>query len=163
MHEESHVRITMVQRPALNTPQFDWVKNRMGKRSQPIPPIFQPEVAAEAVIFAVEPPRREIYVGASSMKAIWDNRVAPWLADRVLAKQGYEKQLTDEPGDPTRPSNLWKPVPGDHGAHGRFDADSKPRSLQLWITRHRRGLGFLATTLVADGLTLALARRAQGM
>lgn len=145
------------------TTVFSPFVDRMGKRSQPIPPIFQPEGAAEAVVFAVEHPRREIYVGAFSVKAIWGNRVAPWLADRVLAKQGYEKQLTDEPEDPIRPSNLSEPVPGDHGAHGRFDADSKPRSLELWMTRHRRGLGFLAATLVAGGLTLALARRTQGM
>src|SRR5688572_24730905 len=140
LHDGSHVTVTMVQLPALNTPQFDWVKSRLPKRAQPVPPIFQPEVAARAIVWAAEQRRREVYVGMPTVKAIVGDKVAPGLLDRILAGMGYDAQQTDEPADPSRPHNLWEPVPGDHGAHGRFDTRARSGSAQVWATQHRREL-----------------------
>lgn len=137
LHDGSHVRLTMVQLPALNTPQFGWVKSRLPRKPQPVPPIFQPEVAARAVVWAAEHGRREVWVGWPTVKAIAGNRIAPWLADRYLAKNGYEAQQYDGLADPHRADNLWHPVPGDHGAHGDFDARATRHSPQLWATTHR--------------------------
>jgi NAD(P)-dependent dehydrogenase (short-subunit alcohol dehydrogenase family) len=138
LHDDSGVRITMVHMPALNTPQFEWVKSRLPHRPQPVPPIFQPEVGAQAVVYAaLHPGRRDLTVGWSSMKAIWGNRIAPGLLDRYLASSGYRSQQTDEPEPLTRADNLWEPAPGDHGAHGRFDARARRYSPQLWLTEHR--------------------------
>ena len=124
----------MVQLPAMNTPQFDWVKSRLPRRPQPVPPIYQPEVAARAIVWAAaHDTRREMSVGTPTAIAIWANKAVPGLADRYLAKTGYDSQQTDEPADPDRPNNLWKPLAGDHGAHGRFDARSSDTSLQTWI------------------------------
>src|SRR5688572_26863418 len=140
LHDGSHVTVTMVRLPALNTPQFDWVKSRLPKRAQPVPPIFQPEVAARAIVWAAEQRRREVYVGMPTVKAIVGDKVAPGLLDRILAGMGYDAQQTDEPADPSRPHNLWEPVPGDHGAHGRFDTRARSGSAQVWATQHRREL-----------------------
>jgi NAD(P)-dependent dehydrogenase (short-subunit alcohol dehydrogenase family) len=137
MHDKSNVRLTMVQLPALNTPQFGWVKSRLPRRAQPVPPIFQPEVAAEAIYFAAHHPRREFYVGAPSVAAILGNRFAPGLLDRYLADTAYESQQYDGPEDPDRAHNLWQPLPSDHGAHGAFDARAKNRSAQWWTSEHR--------------------------
>jgi NAD(P)-dependent dehydrogenase (short-subunit alcohol dehydrogenase family) len=148
LHDKSNVRLTMVQLPALNTPQFGWVKSRLPRRAQPVPPIFQPEVAAEAIYFAAHHPRREFYIGAPSVAVIVGNRFAPGLLDHYLADTGYESQQYDGPEDPDRAHNLWQPVPGDHGAHGTFDARAKECSLQLWTSEHRAlvaiGVGALA-------------------
>jgi NAD(P)-dependent dehydrogenase (short-subunit alcohol dehydrogenase family) len=144
LHDGSHINLTMVQLPALNTPQFDWVKSRLPNRAQPVPPIFQPEVAAQAIVWAAQSGRREVWVGMPTVKAILADKMAPGLLDRVLARTGYDSQQTNEPADPTRPDNLWSPVSGDHGAHGRFDARAKPISLQVWGTRHRRELAVVA-------------------
>jgi NAD(P)-dependent dehydrogenase (short-subunit alcohol dehydrogenase family) len=146
LHDGSHVSLTMVQLPALNTPQFDWVKSRLPNRAQPVPPIFQPELAAEAIAWAAESRRREAWVGLPTVKAILGDRVAPGLLDRFLARVGYDSQQTSEPEDPARPDNLWVPVSGDHGAHGRFDARARPDSLQVWAIQHRRELAALAGT-----------------
>ena len=140
LHDKSHVRVTMVQMPAMNTPQFDWIKSRLPKRAQPVPPIFQPEVAAEAVVYASRHNRREIYVGMPSVKAIVANKLFPGLLDHYLAHTGYKSQQTDELEDPHRPYNLYEPVTGDHGAHGRFDDRSRTSSAQLWTDLHRDGL-----------------------
>lgn len=137
IHDKSNVRVTMVQLPALNTPQFGWVKSRLPRKGQPVPPIFQPEVAADAIYFAAHYPRREFYVGWPSAKAIMANKIAPGLLDRILACTGYDAQQYDGPEDPNRAHNLWEPVPGDHGAHGSFDERAKSRSLQWWISQHR--------------------------
>jgi NAD(P)-dependent dehydrogenase (short-subunit alcohol dehydrogenase family) len=137
IHDKSNVRVTMVQLPALNTPQFGWVKSRLPRKGQPVPPIFQPEVAADAIYFAAHYPRREFYVGWPSAKAIIANKIAPGLLDRILARSGYDSQQYDGPEDPNRAHNLWEPVPGDHGAHGSFDERAKSRSLQWWISQHR--------------------------
>jgi short-subunit dehydrogenase len=148
LHDGVDVHLVMVQMPALNTPQFDWARNKMSRRPQPVPPIFQPEVAAEAIVHAAHSRRREIWVGGSSVQAIAANKFFPGLLDRYLAKNGYSGQLTDEPADPQRPDNLFDPVPGDLGTHGRFDRQSSDWSLQLWATEHRG-------RLLAGGLALA--------
>ncbi len=134
MHERSHVRLTMVQLPALNTPQFGWARSRMPRRAQPVPPIYQPEVAAEAIVFAARHPRRELYVGGSTVLAIAGQRIAPWLGDRYLARTGFDSQQTEEP-EAERPDNLFEAVPGDHGARGRFTGRSRERSLQFAVTK----------------------------
>lgn len=145
LHDRSHVHVTMVQLPALNTPQFDWTRTRMPRKAQPVPPIFQPEVAAEAIMWAADHRHREVWVGWPTVKAVVGDKIAPGLLDRYLARVGYESQQTDEPVAPDRPDNLFAPVPGDHGAHGRFDARAKRFSAEFWISRHRRAIaGVLA-------------------
>jgi len=133
LHDGSRVHVTMVQLPAMNTPQFDWVKSRLPRQPQPVPPIYEPEVAADAIVWASRHRRREMSVGIPTVEAIWGNKVASPLLDRYLARTGYDSQQTDEPADPDRPNNLWHPLPGDHGAHGRFASRSTNRSPQTWI------------------------------
>jgi NAD(P)-dependent dehydrogenase (short-subunit alcohol dehydrogenase family) len=140
LHEGSRVRVTAVHVPALNTPQFSWGRTKLPREPQPVPPIFQPEVAAEAVVWAAHNPRRELWVGWPTVQAIVGNKVAPGLLDLYLARTGFDSQQTDDPVPPDRPDNLFEPAPGDFAAHGRFDDRSKPRSLQLWATTHRRWL-----------------------
>jgi NAD(P)-dependent dehydrogenase (short-subunit alcohol dehydrogenase family) len=152
IHDKSHVRVTMVQMPAMNTPQFEWVKSRLPKQAQPVPPIFQPEVGAEAVVYASHNNRREIYVGLPTVKAIIGNKLFPGLLDRYLALTGYKAQQTDQAEDPNRPYNLYEPVAGDFGAHGRFDARSRRFSPQLWTDLHRDGLVVLALLGTAAAL-----------
>jgi NAD(P)-dependent dehydrogenase (short-subunit alcohol dehydrogenase family) len=139
LHDKSGVTLTMVQMPALNTPQFDWVKSRLRRRAQPVPPIFQPEVAAEAIVRASLSGPREIKVGYSTVAAIVGNKVLPGFGDWYLARTGYESQQTAEPEDPGRPDNLWEPVDAatDFGAHGRFDATAHRSSVETWIATHR--------------------------
>jgi NAD(P)-dependent dehydrogenase (short-subunit alcohol dehydrogenase family) len=144
LHEGSNVRVTMVQMPALNTPQFSWVKSKLPRKPQPVPPIYQPEVAAEAIYWAAHHDRRELYVGGSTVKAIVGNKIAPGLLDHYLAKTGYDSQQHDGADDPNRPSNLWQPVPGDHGAHGDFDNRANGQSLELWAATHRGPLALVA-------------------
>ncbi len=134
IHDGSNVKITMVQMPALNTPQFGWVKSRLPHKAQPVPPIYQPEVAAEAIYWAAHNSMREVNVGLPTSIILWGNKFVPGLGDIYLAKTGYESQQTDEPADPNRPNNLWAPVPGDHGAHGDFDKRAHDVSPQLWAT-----------------------------
>jgi NAD(P)-dependent dehydrogenase (short-subunit alcohol dehydrogenase family) len=140
LHDKSGIHLAIVQMPALNTPQFDWARNKMPKRPQPVAPIFQPEVAARAVLFAADRRRREVWVGRSTVQAILANRLVPGLLDHYLAQAGYSGQLTEEPADPNAPDNLMSPVSGDHGAHGRFDSQATAVSPQLWATRHRAAL-----------------------
>jgi NADP-dependent 3-hydroxy acid dehydrogenase YdfG len=137
IHDKSRVRVTMVQLPALNTPQFSWIKSRMPNHPQPVPPIFQPEVAAEAIYWAAHHNRRELTVGWPAVKAIEGNKILPGFADWYLARFGYTGQQTDDPVDPNRPNNLWEPVPGDHGARGIFSHRAKGRNLHLWVNIHR--------------------------
>ena len=136
LHDESRVHVTMVQLPAMNTPQFDWVKSRMPREPQPVPPIYQPEIAAQAIVWAASHRRRELSVGAPTVAAIAGNKIASGLFDRYLAKTGYDSQQTDQPADPDRPDNLWAPLPGDYGAHGRFAARSTKSSPQAWANEH---------------------------
>ena len=153
IHDKSHVRVSMIQMPAMNTPQFDWVKSRLQRKAQPVPPIFQPEVGAAAVVYASRHPRREMFVGLPTMKAIIGNRIVPGLLDRYLGRTGFESQQTEEPEDSNRAFNLYEPVPGDHGSHGRFDSRAVSRSLQLWASLHRNALVMSAlSSLLLVGL-----------
>ena len=154
MHDGVDIHLVMVQMPALNTPQFDWARNKMSRRPQPVPPIFQPEVAADAIVYAAHSRRREVWVGRSSVQAILANKLVPRLLDRYLASAGYSGQLTDEPADPSQPDNLFDPVPGDPGMHGRFDARASAASAQLWATKHRSAV--LGTGLAVGAFVAAL-------
>jgi NAD(P)-dependent dehydrogenase (short-subunit alcohol dehydrogenase family) len=159
-HDNSRVRITMVQLPAVNTPQFSWVLSRLSRRPQPVPPIYQPEVAARAIVWAADHPRREWWVGASTAATLIANAVAPGVLDRYLARTGYDSQQTDEPERPDRPANLWEPVDehDDHGAHGSFGDQAHPRSLQWPLTTHRRTVWAAAGGLALLGLRAARSR-----
>lgn len=160
LHEHSGVAVTMVHMPALNTPQFDWVRNRMPRRPQPVPPIYQPEVAAEAVVYAaLHPRRKQTLVGGSTVMAVEGNKIAGVWLDRYLAKTGYASQQTDEPSDPSQPDNLFTPVAGDHGARGRFDDRSKPESYQLRLNQHAGAL-LAGAGVAAVAWLLPKARRA---
>jgi NAD(P)-dependent dehydrogenase (short-subunit alcohol dehydrogenase family) len=156
LHDGSHVRVTMVQMPAVNTPQFDWVLSRLSHRAQPVPPIYQPEVAASAVVYAAEHPRRrEYWVGGSTAATLLVNKVTPGLLDRYLARTGYTSQQTGQPRNPERPANLWQPVDDagghDFGAHGSFDRRATARSMQLWASQHHGFLGAIGAAAVAVG------------
>ncbi|HSJ50743.1 MAG TPA: SDR family oxidoreductase [Actinomycetota bacterium] len=147
MHRGSPVRITEVHLPALNTPQFHWVKTNLPRHPQPVPPIYQPEVAARAIVWAAEHPRRQRYVGATTLATVWANRFIPGLLDRYLARTGYESQLAPWNVERDRRDNLYEPLPGDHGAHGEFDRRSHSRSAQLWASTHKKllaGVGLAA-------------------
>jgi len=152
-HDRSRVRVTMLQLPAVNTPQFDWVRSRLPHRAQPVPPVFQPEVIAEMVVWAAEHEREEMYLGWPAVKAIVANRIAPRLLDRYLARTGYASQQTDQPEDPARADNLWQPVTADVAAHGRFDAIARDTSAQMWLSRHRRALAAVGLGAVVLGMT----------
>src|SRR5215471_4565118 len=150
IHDNSNVKVTMLQMPALNTPQFGWVKSRLPHKAQPVPPIFQPEVAADAIYFAGHNPRREFYVGLPSVEAILANKMAPGLLDHYLARTGYGSQQHDGAEDPNRPNNLWQPVPGDHGAHGAFGAHAHEWSPQFWTSEHR---GWITAAMIVLGFS----------
>jgi hypothetical protein len=153
----------MVQLPAINSPQFDWSRNRMPERPQPVPPIFQPEVAARAIRWAAGQRRKEVWVGGSTLKAIGGDRISSSLADRYLARNGYEAQLTSEQERPGRPDNLYEPLDDevDHGAHGRFTS-ARDRSRAFLLNRHRVALAASAAASAALGLGAAAAARARG-
>jgi NAD(P)-dependent dehydrogenase (short-subunit alcohol dehydrogenase family) len=151
----SDVHLTMVQLPGLNTPQFEHCLARMPGHPRPVAPVFQPEVAADAIRWAAHARRREVYVGLPTVLTILGNKLAPWLVERRLAQTGVEsQQIPGEPLDPTRPANLWQPIGAEEGAHGRFDGEAKARSFQLWATKHRRSLAAagLAASALAAGL-----------
>jgi NAD(P)-dependent dehydrogenase (short-subunit alcohol dehydrogenase family) len=154
LHDDSAVQVTMVHLPAMNTPQFDWVKSRLRGRAKPVPPIYQPEIAADAILWAAEHPRREYFVGLPTVEAIVGDRVAPGLADRYLARNGYDAQQTSEPEDPQRLHNLWSPVDDsrDFGAHGRFDASARSSSLELVISKHHRAFAAAGVAIAAAAL-----------
>jgi NAD(P)-dependent dehydrogenase (short-subunit alcohol dehydrogenase family) len=163
LHQGSGVHVTMVQMPAVNTPQFSWVLSRLPRHAQPVPPIYQPEIAARAVVHAAEhPQRREYWVGGSTVGTLLANAVAPGLLDRYLAHTGFAAQQTDEPRDPEQRGNLWQPADGkrghDFGAHGEFDDSSHRRSPQLWASRHHGVLGGIAALAAAGLLAWRAAR-----
>ncbi|ARP82880.1 short-chain dehydrogenase [Bordetella genomosp. 8] len=137
MHDRSRVHVTMVQMPALNTPQFDWAKSHVPYAPQPVPPIFQPEVAARAIVWAAHHRRRELYVGMPSIKAIVANKFFPGLLDWYLARTNYEAQRRKPLAPATRVDNLWRPVSGRHGTHGSFDDQAQSHSAALWASTHR--------------------------
>ena len=161
LHDRSNVHVTMVQLPAVNTPQFSWVLSRLPNQAQPVAPIYQPEVAARAVLYAADhPKRREYWVGGSTVGTLVANAVAPGLLDRYLARTAFAGQQAEKPRDPGQPANLWRPADGDQGhdfgAHGIFDDRSSPRSWQLWASQHHGAVGGLAT-----GALLGLAATAR--
>jgi short-subunit dehydrogenase len=150
IHDGSAIRLVMVHLPAVNTPQFDWALNKTGKRPQPVPPIYQPEVPARAIVAAaLHPDRREVWVGLPTVKAIIANKLAPGLLDRYLAKNGYSGQLTEEPVPAHAPTNLFTTADGDYGAHGRFDDRARAVSWQAVADRHR---GAVALSLLGIGV-----------
>lgn len=152
IHDRSGVRLTMIQMPALNTPQFRWVKSRLPRKGQPVPPIFQPEVAADAIVWASHHARREIWVGMPTVKAILGDKFITGLLDHYLARMGYDSQQHDGPEDPNRAHNLYEPVAGKHSTHGDFDARAHNRSAQLWADKHR---GWLIAIIAIAASTLA--------
>lgn len=150
IHDKLDVHLTMVDLPAVNTPQFDWAMNKMGRKAQPVAPIYQPEVPARAIFFAATHRRRQVWVGYPTVQAILANRIAPGLIDKYLASAGYKGQITDEPLGPNAPANLFEAVPGNYAAHGRFDNRARSGSWEMFTDRHRAafwaaaGLGFVA-------------------
>jgi NAD(P)-dependent dehydrogenase (short-subunit alcohol dehydrogenase family) len=155
LHTGSRVRTTMVQLPAVNTPQFTWLRSRLRRHAQPVPPIYQPEVAAAAILYAADHPRRrEYWVGGSTAATLLANAVAPGVLDRYLARTGFQAQQTEQPHDPHDPGNLWRPADDedghDYGAHGEFDATAKSRSWQTWASQHH---GLLAAAGAALAVT----------
>ena len=161
IHDKSNVHTTMVQMPALNTPQFGWVKSRLPHKAQPVPPIYQPEVAARAIYYAAHhPERREYYPAWSSVKAIFGNKLVPSYGDHYLAKNGYDSQQYDGWEDPNRPNNLFHPLPGDHGAHGSFDCRAKNWSAEAFAEEHAGALAAVLLALGIAGAAFVLGRRA---
>ena len=158
LHDKLGITLTEVDLPAVNTPQFDWARNKMGRKAQPVPPIYQPEVPARAIVFGAFHPRRHIWVGFPTVKAILANRIAPGLIDRYLAKTGYKGQVTQQPSDPDAPGNLFDPVPGAYGAHGRFDGQARTGSWEMFTSRHRTAFWATAFVGLATGAHL-LAKR----
>jgi hypothetical protein len=164
LHDGSNVSVTMVQMPGVNTPQFSWVLSRLPKKAQPVPPIYQPEVAARAVVYAADHPRRrEYWVGGSTAATLVANAVAPGLLDRYLARTAFSSQQTSEPRPADQPANLWEPADGpdgkDYGPHGRFDEQAHPRSLQMWASQHHGTLAAASAALVAGAAAIRLVRR----
>ena len=160
LHEKSNVHVTMVQMPAVNTPQFSWVLSRLPRHPQPVPPIYQPEVAAKAVLHAADHPRRrEYWVGSTTAATLAANALIPGLLDRYLGRTGVDAQQTAQPRDPQAPVNLWEPADRDQdfGAHGIFDDISHPRSTQLWASQHHGAVA--AGAAAVAGLGLGLWRR----
>jgi len=162
LHDNSHVRVTMVQLPAVNTPQFSWVLSRMPRHPQPVAPIYQPELTARAIVYAADHPRRrEYWVGASTAATLAANAIAPGLLDRYLARTGVQGQQTDQPHDRNAPANLWEPADApdgkDFGAHGIFDAQAHKRDPQLWASQHHGVLG--AAAIAASAAVLRRRRR----
>lgn len=165
LHEGSNVHVTMVQMPAVNTPQFSWVLDRLPRQAQPVPPIYQPEVAARAVLHAADhPQRREYWVGGSTVATLIANAVAPGLLDRYLARTGFASQQTGQRADPDQPANLWEPADGrggrDFGAHGVFDDRATSRSAQLWASQHHGALGVAGAVAALAGMAAGAARKA---
>jgi short-subunit dehydrogenase len=158
IHHRSNVKVALVQLPGLNTPQFDWVRTRLHKHPQPVPPIYQPEVAARAIAYAAEHPRREMWVGFPTVYTIMGEKLASGLMDIYLGRTNEQAQETDQAIDPdTRTDNLFDPPPGDPGAHGIFDGQAKARSPQTWLTMHKRPL--LAATAAGAAAAALTARR----
>jgi len=156
LHDRSNVRVTMVQMPALNTPQFDWAKSRLPGKAQPVPPIFQPEVGARAVIYAAHHDvGREILVGWPTLKAVLGRKLVPSYVDHRVAREAYDSQQTGEPEPAARPDNLWQPVRGNFGAHGRFDAVARESSTEFWLRINRRRI--LTLLLLAGLAAIAVA------
>ena len=140
IHDGLNISLSMVDLPAVNTPQFDWARNKTGRRAQPVPPIFQPEIPARAIVFAAFHPRRQTWIGWPTVRAVLANRIAPGLLDRYLARFGYSGQMTSEALPADAPGNLFHPVPGAYAAHGRFDARASSETSEVFTSRHRNAM-----------------------
>jgi len=162
IHDNSKVRVTMVQLPAMNTPQFSWVKSRLPGKPQPVPPIYQPEIGAEAVLFAARNDRRELYVGYPTVGAIIGDKIAPSFGDWYLAKNGYEAQQTGEATEADRQDNLWEPIPGNHDAHGTFGNRAISFSSQLWLNKNRNWLAMAGAGVAGVVIGTLLKRKLRG-
>jgi NAD(P)-dependent dehydrogenase (short-subunit alcohol dehydrogenase family) len=162
IHNRSDIHLTMVHLSAFNTPQFDWGRTCLPDQPKPLGKIFQPEVAARGIYWAALHRRRELWVGWPAVKAILGTRVIPGFLDRMLAFKAYKGQEGKQPVSPSRQDNLYAPVPGDHGAHGRFDRQAVNWSAQLWLDTHRWALAAGAVLLTAGLAARALTRRSQG-
>jgi len=158
MHDKSNIKTCMVQLPAMNTTQFGWVLSRLPNKPRPMGQVYQPEVAARAIVYAAAHNRRELYVGYPTYKAIYGNKIAAWFADRVLAKNGYKGQQTSQPVDPNRQNNVWEPVPEDRGAYGHFGDIATDKSPLLWLSMNRN-IVRAVLGIAAIGLVAALAKR----
>jgi NAD(P)-dependent dehydrogenase (short-subunit alcohol dehydrogenase family) len=162
LHDRSHIKTCMVQLPAMNTTQFTWVLSRLPNKPKPMGRIYQPEVAARAILYAAAHNRRSIWVGSSTYKAIVGNKLSPSYADRVLAHTGYKGQQTDQPDSDHRENNVWQPVHEDRGAYGGFSKIAARKSRTLWAATHRGLLLTAAVTLLAGGLAAARLNRHPG-
>jgi NAD(P)-dependent dehydrogenase (short-subunit alcohol dehydrogenase family) len=161
IHDKKDIHVCIVEMPAVNTPQFGWVKSRLPNKAQPVPPIFQPEVAARAIVFAATHKRREIYVGLPTVEAIVVNKIAPGLLDKYLAKTCFKAQQTDEPKNPGQPDNLFAPVEHDFGAHGTFDSRAKNFSVELWLDKNRGMVFAIMLILAAVSVAVLICRHSQ--
>jgi len=164
-HDHSNVKLTVIQMPAMNTIQFDWVKNRMPNMTQPVPPIFEPEVAAQVVVAAgfSENPRREYWVGSSTVSAIVGQKFIPGILDRYLGKTGYKsQQIADQKQDPNAPNNLYDYVPGTWSARGKFSDRSARSSAEVFVSLHRHWFALGLTGLIAGGIALSKSRHKPG-
>lgn len=160
LHAKTDVSITMVQLPGVNTPQFDWIRAKLPGKPRPVGTVYQPEVAARGIYFAAHGKRKEVFVGAPTVEAIWGNKIASPLLDDYLARTGFKSQQDPEPVSPDRKDNLFEPVPGDHGAHGRFDAEAVDDSAELWVSTHKKQIGLAALgAAAAAGAGLFFAAR----
>lgn len=157
IHDNSNIHLTMIQMPAMNTPQFEWVLSRLPNKPKPMGTIYQPEVAAKGVLYAIEHEKREVFVGFPTWKTIIGNKFIPGWLDGYLARTGYKGQQTDEPKSPNRQNNLWEPVPGDHGAHSNFNAQAWDFSPGLWIVTHK-WLTFAGLAALAAGIGFGIGR-----
>jgi len=162
LHDHSNIWVTMVHLPASNTPQFSWVKTRLPRKPQPVPPIYQPEIAAEAIFFAATHKRRELWLGLPTFLTIVGNRLLPGFIDRYLARNGYESQQYDGPVEQNRRDNLWEPVPGDHGAHGDFDDRATGFSSQFWMTTHAQAASVAGLVGLALSALILFRRKQAG-
>lgn len=162
LHDKTDVSITMVQLPGVNTPQFDWIRAKLPGRPRPVGKVYQPEVAARAIWFAAHTDRKEVEVGMPAVEAIWANKVASSALDHYLAATGFKGQQDPQPVSPDRKDNLFEPVPGDHGAHGRFDDEAVDSSAELWVSEHKKQLGLAALGAAAvAGVGFMLAGRGE--
>lgn len=152
IHDKSNIKLSMVQMPAMNTTQFGWVKSYLKNKPKPMGQIYEPEVAAKAVVEVARNPIRELYVGYPTVETIWGNKIVPEYLDKYLAKTGFDGQQTNEPESPNRQNNLWAPVPGDHGARGTFSAEAWDSSPEVWMATHKKSTwGLLAGIVLGIG------------
>jgi len=160
IHDKSNIKLSMIQMPAMNTTQFGWVKSYLKNKPKPMGQIYEPEVAAKAVVEVARNPQRELYVGYPTVETIWGNKMVPEYLDKYLAKTGFKGQQTNEPESPNRQNNLWQPVPGDHGARGTFSAKAWDSSPEVWMATHKKSTwGLLAGIVLGIGAVVFMKNR----